>query len=611
MSVEIAPENAAYGAGVGPLLELIYECVKEYSLEFTDEFYATLLQAPETSDVLNKLSSDEFAHLKQRQAAHLTFLLSPDLTLEDHLVHASRSGEAHAMVGVDVLWLIRSYNHFETSLQELLRPIALTDEQRESLWNVVFRRIRIDLESQVASYRHIEKQIADALAALDQHVLAAGNLADLVRGTMKLVGNLPGEPCMFFARSDRRGQLQVEASFGENIDAYHQAMESGRIPKISIDPHLPAGQGPGGRAWRSGQIVRIDSWAQDPSLAPWRSAGMSFGFRSSVAIPLLDSSDRTVAMLSLYSRWPSYFYSPRMRGFLSHVRHVLEHAILRFSHAQVIPIGDQQRFRSLLAGQQLEMVYQPIIHLSDGRLSKLETLARLKNHNGGLIPPQSFLSAFGHSELLSLFRQGLQQLCVAADFLSSEGITAPFCINFPAEGLGDERYELTLFETLDKHGLPADRVQLEVLETQLGEQRSEILQAFFRRLRTAGIRFAQDDLGSGHSSLLRMDEFDFDEVKIDKDLVRTTLDKPRRSLEFILHLTRLAHACGKQITVEGLENPGLVEATAILGADFGQGFEIARPMRLGDVVPWHKIHAYQIDRDHPQTEIGRMAATLV
>ena len=428
---------------------------------------------------------------------------------------------------------------------------------------------------------------------------------------MELVGSLPGKPCMFFARADRRGHLQIEASFGANIDAYHQAMESGQIPKISIDPHLPAGQGPGGQAWRSGQIVRIDSWAQDSGLAPWRSAGMSFGFRSSVAVPLLDSSDQTVAMLSLYSRWPAYFASPRIHGFLSHVRHVLEHAILRFSHAQVIPIREQQKFRRMLADRQLEMMFQPIIHLSDGRLSKLETLARLKNHDGKLFSPYSFLSAFGHSELLALFRQGLQQICAASEYLSSKGISVPFSINFPAEGMGDEHYEQALFETLEQNGVSADRVQLEVLETELGGQRSELRQAFFKRLRKAGIRFAQDDLGSGHSSLLRMDEFDFDEVKIDKALVGTTLDKQRRSLEFILHLARLAHACNKQVTVEGLETQGLVEATAILGADFGQGYEIAHPMRLNEVAPWHQNHVYQVDRNHPKTELGQMAASLL
>jgi EAL domain-containing protein (putative c-di-GMP-specific phosphodiesterase class I) len=611
MSPETASEIGEYAPGVGPLLELVQERVKEFSLQFTDTFYETLHQAQETSEILNKLSSDEFAHLKKRQAEHLTYLLSPELTLENHHAVASRSGEAHALIGVDVLWLIKSYNHFEARLQELIRPVTLTDEQREMLWHVVLRRIRNDLEGQVASYRRIETQVAKALAALDQHVLAAGNLADLIRGTMELVGKLPGNPCMFFARADRHGQLQVEASFGSYVDKYLQAMESGQIPKISIDPHLLAGQGPGGKAWRSGQIVRTDSWAQDLGLAPWRPVGMNLGFRSSVAIPLLDSSDRTAAMLSLYSRWPAYFASPRMRSFLSHVRHVLEHAILRFSNAQVIPIQEQQKFRGMLADGQLEMMFQPIIHLSDGSLSKFEALARLKNHDGKLFSPYSFLSAFGHAELLALFRQGLQQICTASEYLSSNGITAPFCINFPAEGLGDERYEHALFETLEKNGVSADRVQLEVLETELGGQHSELRQAFFKRLRKVGIRFAQDDLGSGHSSLLRMDEFDFDEVKIDQALVKATLDKPRRSLEFILHLTRLAHACNKQVTVEGLENQGLVEATAILGADFGQGYEIAHPMRLNEVASWYQNHVYQVDRDHTRTGLGQMAASLL
>ena len=115
----------------------------------------------------------------------------------------------------------------------------------------------------------------------------------------------------------------------------------------------------------------------------------------------------------------------------------------------------------------------------------------------------------------------------------------------------------------------------------------------------AGIRIAQDDLGSGHSSLLRMDRVPCDRVKIDQGLVRGTLKRPVRALEFIYHLTLLAQGFGAPVTVEGLEDIGLIEAAAILGADHGQGYGISKPMRTQDVMSLEPDLDLPIDAEIP------------
>jgi len=126
-----------------------------------------------------------------------------------------------------------------------------------------------------------------------------------------------------------------------------------------------------------------------------------------------------------------------------------------------------------------------------------------------------------------------------------------------------------------------------------------------------GIQIVQDDLGSGHSSLLRMDRYAFDVVKIDQGLVRSALRKPQRALEFILYLTRLAHAFKTPVTVEGLENLGMIEAAAILGADFGQGYGIAKPMPASDIITWHQGYVYSVNPKAPRTALGAMAGYML
>jgi len=58
------------------------------------------------------------------------------------------------------------------------------------------------------------------------------------------------------------------------------------------------------------------------------------------------------------------------------------------------------------------------------------------------------------------------------------------------------------------------------------------------------------------------------------------------------------------VVIEGLENPGLVEVAAILGAHKGQGYEIAKPMPAADLPLWISRWQWKIEPQLPQTALG-------
>jgi len=600
-----------YGGWVDSILERIQAPVARLAHQFIASFYELLASSEQNRKVLERLSPAEYDHLQRLQAKHLILLVSPKLTQESHRREAERAGKAHALVGVDTLWLIETYNLYQEKLFELLEQLVPSVAEREQLIRVMSRRILLDIEGQVASYERIHRAISHAFLRVDQNVFTAANLADLVRESMAAIGSLEGDVCLFLARPDSSGVLQVEASFGAAAERYHRAMEAGAIPKISTDAGIPAGQWIGGRSWRSGQIEVSAAWALDPKSEPWRHVGGGLGFRSSATVPLVDEAGHSIALLSLYSSWPGYFSNLRVRNFLNHVQRVLGHAMQRLSQAPVIPMREQLEYRQLLAAGHVTMLYQPIIDLRTGALCRLEALARLVGEGGALIPPGRFLPTFGGVELLSLFEQGLRHICADAREMDKFGLQLQFSINLPAEGLGDDRYSVAIASILAELDFPPNRLQLEILESEDGAAQKEQKQTFLKRLCEMGVRFAQDDLGSGHSSLLRMGQYSFDEVKIDQGLVRGVLHKPQRALEFILYLTRLAHAFHTNVVVEGLEHPGMMEAAAILGADHGQGYGIARPMAAGEVPAWYGSYRYPVDPQNPQTALGAMAGYLL
>jgi len=611
--VNLAHSESAdiYGGWVASVLERIQKPVADMAEQFIARFYTLLGSAEQNRRVLERLSPAEFAQLQQRQAQHLMTLISPGLTRAGHLLEAERAGRAHALAGVDMLWLIESYGLYQVKLFELLEELVPCAEEREPLMRILSRRIMLDVEGQVRSFERIDRDIGSAFLEVDRKLLTATNLPDLMREAMAAIGALEGEVCLLLARADTGGTLQIEASFGAAAERYQRAMEDGTIPKISTDPNLPSGQGVAGRAWRSRQIEISDSWLLDERAAPWAPMGRELGFRSGAAVPLLDGSGNSIAVLSLYSLWPGFFSMPRVHNFLTHIQRVLGYAMQRLNHAPVIPMREQQEYRQLLAEGRVTMLYQPIIDLRDGSLCRLEALARLEARNGALISPARFLPVMGELELLQLFEHGLRQICLGSRAMTAFGPEVHFSINLPAEGLGDERYEQAIVRILKEEGLSPSRLQLELLESEDTAVQTEQKQVFVRRLREHGVLFSQDDLGSGHSSLLRMGQYTFDEVKIDQGLVRSVLHKPQRALEFVLYLTRLAHAFHTLVVVEGLEHLGMLEAAAILGADRGQGYGIARPMPAGEVVEWFAKYRYPVDPRHPKTALGAMAGYLL
>lgn len=601
-----------YGLMAGNLLRALQEDFAAMADDAVAQFYAVLRDTGRLPRLIEHLTASEFTSHQAREARHLVAVMSADLHSAAHRQQAEHAGAAHRLTGVPLHSLIEAYTFYQDRLYWLLYERVPDAQMREALLRVITQRLLRDLHGQVARYTEITAASAAVFTDLNRHVASAENLVDLVRGTLEIIGSLPGSVCAFFARVDDLGELQVEQSYGQPAEEYHRAMEAGEVPKLSIDPMVPAGGGPGGRAWRSGEIVVSDAWMLESDKAPWREIGTRLGFRSSAAVPLLDQNGRSIALLSLYSAWPGFFSTADMQGLLSHIQHLLSDAVeRRISAVVVVPLRKQQTYRRLLADCEVAFHYQPIIGLADGRLVKLEALARIRDADGELIAPHRFLPALGADELLRLLECGLKQVCRDAETLRAHGIDATMAINFPAAGFGDPRYEKAIFSILTRFDFDPTRLQLEVLETPEGGEWTPEHHTVIQNLRAAGLQIAQDDLGAGHSSLLRLDKYPFDEVKIDGGLVRGALHQPKRAVEFMLYLTRLAHAFNIPVTVEGLENAGIIEAAAILGADRGQGYGIAYPMPVQSLPAWRDGFRYEIDARRPKTAIGAMAAYLL
>ncbi len=600
----------AYGPEAQALLARIQAVLPQFNDGFLARFYDGLHGREETQAILARLDSEDVARLHGKQAQHLERLLSPEISAAEHYHHAKRVGRVHEMVGIGLPTLLDAYHRYRQQVQDVVAACALTPAEREFFDRTLMQRVIIDVEGQGVAHHDVGLEVASAISRVHRQVQEAETLPDLLQGVVEALLAVDGIVACFFLRPDARGALQIEGIGGESGRRYVESMRRQEIPFIQIDADSASGQGPTGRAWRSGTIQHCVSYLRDAAVAPWREVGATLGFRSSVAVPLLDDSGQSFAVLTVCSNWPGFFVTGTRGSMLLYLQQVLGHAILRCEQGAVLPVAVRENYRQRLMGGGIEMHYQPIVDLRTGAVSHVEALARLRGADGQIHAPGSFLPALGRSDLLHLFREGLTQACGALRDWERCGPAPAMSINLPADALTQDAYRDALLQTLAREGVRPDRIQLEVLESRdpYDLDRRDASIAALQRL---GVRIAQDDLGSGHSSLLRMDNTPFDVVKIDQGLVRNAARDPKRALEFIFHLTRLAHGFGVPVTVEGLEDRGLIEAVAILGADHGQGYVVAKPMTAAEFPAWHAGFRYDVDVHTPRTPLGALAGYLI
>ncbi len=602
----------AYGPEAGTVLVGIAPYLDAVTARFITEFYDDLATQSGQSSILAHLTPEEFAHLQARQTEHLRQLFSPTLDETSHRASARLVGKIHALTGVEPGWIVDGYEHYRRLILDLSR---ITQRDYRAFREVLDQRLSVELHEQLDAPRELHELQHAALQRIDNLVVSSTTFIDLATGVLDILITLEGIETGAISRPDSLGNLQYEVTAGEKVHRYLGMLAAGQANPISVHADRPTGKGPSGRAWRSGAVEHTLAVALDPGMAVWREMLAGFNLRSAATIPVLDNDDRPQLLIQLWSGLTGHFVTPLRQTLIEHLQRALGHAFARLVQRDqqslvVVPHGRRLEWRELLQHDALEMHFQPIINLTTGELHKVEALARLRNSENELISPAEFLPAFGEWELQRLFAQGLEQGIAALHAWDAQGVTTTISLNLPPQGLKDHRYLDILTETLARTNADPTRLTLELLETgnveHFGAQA-----AVTEALSAMGICLAEDDLGSGYSSLLRMDRIAFDEMKIDQGLVCNSSQTPRKALGFIHYLTRLSHDFGIPVTVEGLENDGLVEAAVILSANMGQGFAIARPMPVHELTQWAKTFRFSVDQTKPKTALGAFATNML
>lgn len=226
---------------------------------------------------------------------------------------------------------------------------------------------------------------------------------------------------------------------------------------------------------------------------------------------------------------------------------------------------------------EFEPYYQPKVALDNASLQGAEALARWNHPQLGVLPPSHFLHIMEHHSLLDrLFWQLFDQGLALRRKLAQKGIPLSFSFNLHPSQLASQTLTESIAALLVLFQVPSSSITFEITETSLISAPASSLENLVR-LRVMGCGLAMDDIGAGYSSLDRLCELPFSQIKLDGTFVRKMGHHPRSSA-IISYTVALARSLGMSLIIEGVETREQQERLLELGCDIAQGFVFARPM---------------------------------
>lgn len=598
-----------YGSKVLLLPADLQDIAEMLPTKVVDVFCAAMEKDPLLRTTLHNLDEDALDRLKMRHVEYLRLLLDPAATRDMVWEKARWLGQISALTGVDFILLTRSISLYRRIFTEQLSQSHLPVHFRKKLMLTVEMRLQEAISAELQGSEDTRvAYFESASAPLPER---GTPWTDAIRTEIDALGGLPGVIGVGLIRPNSLGEFVLEYSGGPKAaEAY--VLNDPQF-KIVLDRESPRGHGLITEAWRNRQLIITSAdYLNDPRVSHWHGLAKSYGFRSMLAVPVLDEANQPLAVLGIYGRYVNQFESSWMRQWARSTQQrwsFIWQRTARSVVAEVLHRDIALELREQLFAGGLRMYMQPVVDLHTDRLVRTEALARLKMPDDRILTPAAFLPLLGSGELDRLFRLGLHQALRSLANWENRGLVIKVSVNLPPTTLFNAECPHWVDEALRHNNLDPGCLILELLETQSmehGQQTDAI-----RRLKALGVGLAMDDLGSGYSSLVRLSELPFGTigtVKMDQKLVAKLRHQPGWTLRLMAAIIQIGgRDSGLDVVVEGLENPGMIEAAAIMGAPFGQGYGLARPMPAESIVEWYRNFKLPIEPGKVHTFVGALA----
>ena len=227
---------------------------------------------------------------------------------------------------------------------------------------------------------------------------------------------------------------------------------------------------------------------------------------------------------------------------------------------------------------ELELYFQPKIHAGFRNLLGAEALMRWHTSEKEVLTPDRFIGVAERNEVIRpmtwwAIKSAISRLSRWPDGLS-------IAVNVPPTLLLDDEILAVVRDSLEIHGVRAQRLNLEVTESVMVDNQA-IMFTQLVRLRKLGVRISIDDFGTGFSSMAYFRDLPADEIKIDKGFVIPMLSSAKDHA-IVKAVIDLAHNFSLKVVAEGVEDEDIATRLTNLRCDILQGYHFDRPILIED-----------------------------
>ncbi len=249
--------------------------------------------------------------------------------------------------------------------------------------------------------------------------------------------------------------------------------------------------------------------------------------------------------------------------------------------------------------EQMMMLYQPIVSLSDGRVAGFEALIRWNHPRRGLLGPDAFIPIAEETGLIvPLGQWTLHAACrQLREWTTRFGRdrTPTINVNLSRRQLLQHDLIESTQQILHQYDVRPGQLEFEITETAIMDDAQDVI-PLLRRLRSLGIAMAMDDFGTGHSSLSYLNRFPIDVLKIDRSFISQSQEN--RELVAVIHaIVSLAQHLEMSVVAEGVETADQIATLQAMDCAYGQGYYFARPMPAAEAERFIRE-----DRSYPVSE---------
>jgi predicted signal transduction protein with EAL and GGDEF domain len=238
-----------------------------------------------------------------------------------------------------------------------------------------------------------------------------------------------------------------------------------------------------------------------------------------------------------------------------------------------------------LANREFAVWHQAKLALETRTICSTEALLRWYHPRRGFIPPGTFIPRAEDSTLIDDITKWVVDTALADKAgWTARGHSLGVAINLSVRNLHQRSLLGTLHETVTRHGIAPQEVELEITESAvMGDV--DYCVTLIERLRERGYRVSIDDFGTGHSSLAYLRKLPVNALKIDQAFIRN-LGQDESCQKIVRAILELTASLQLECVAEGVEDEKTLTLLREWGCTYAQGYAVHRPAPADQLVAW-------------------------